>query len=106
MADELLTHDKLPRPKAHAVPFPQVKTWDEITDYVLAAFHACVDRQDKTQDAEQRLWQSAAQAYVGAYMGIAGLKVIPGDAGMAKAKEQIGDANHKADEAAAAAKRA
>jgi hypothetical protein len=106
MSEELLTHDKLPRPHGKVLPLPQSNTWDEVTDYVLGAYHACVDRQDKTQDAEQRLWQSAAQAYIGAYMGMAGLKVIPGDVGLAKAKEQIAEANHKADEAAAAGKRA
>lgn len=106
MADEKLTHDKLPRPKGKVVDLDKSTSWDQLTDYILAAYHACVDKIDKTRDAEQRLWQSAAQAYIGAYMGIAGLKAVPGDAGMAKTREQIADANHKADEAAAAGKRA
>ena len=37
-------------------------------------------------------------------MGVAGLKVLPGNTGLAKTKEQIADANHKADQAAAANK--
>ncbi len=104
MADDL-THDKLPRPKGKVVDLDKSTTWDQVTDYILAAYHACVDKIGKSREAEQRLWQSAAQAYIGAYMGIAGLKAVPGDAGLAKAKSQIVDANHKADEAAAAAKR-
>jgi hypothetical protein len=106
MADETLTHDKLPRPKGKVVDFKDSTTWDQVTDYILAAYHACIDKIGKTHEAEQRLWQSAAQAYLGAYMGVAGLKAIPGDAGLAKAKEQIAEANHKGDEAAAASKRA
>ncbi len=106
MAEEKLTHDRLPRPKGKPVPFPKVDNWDEASDYVLAAYHACVDKVDKTSGADQRLWTSAAQAYVGAYMGMIGLKALPGDAGLAKFKEQVADANHKADEAAAAGKNA
>jgi hypothetical protein len=106
MSDEKLTHDKLPRPKAKVVPFTKVDTWDEATDYILASYHACVDKIEKTEGAEERLWTSAAQAYLGAYMGVAGLKVLPGDAGLAKTREQIADANHKADVAAAAGKKA
>ena len=104
MADDKLTHDKLPRPKGKAVPFPKVDSWDEASDYVLSAYHACVDKIDKTKDAEQRLWTSAAQSYIGAFMGLAGLRTLPGDAGLAKFKEQVADANQKADQAAAAAK--
>ncbi len=104
MSNDNLSHDKLPRPSGKVVPFPKVDTWDEATDYVLASYHACVDKIEKTDGAEQRLWTSAAQAYLGAYMGVAGLKVLPGDAGLAKTKEQIADANHKADQAAAASK--
>jgi hypothetical protein len=70
---------------------------------VLGAFHACVDKIGKTEGAEERLWKSAAQAYVGAYMGMIGLKAL-GDQGLAKFKEQVAEANHKADQAAAAAK--
>lgn len=103
MADDTLTHDKLPRPKGKAVPFPKVDSWDEASDYVLSAYHACVDKIGKTKDAEQRLWTSAAQAYIGAYGGLAGLRTL-GDQGLAKFKEQVADANHKADQAAAAAK--
>ena len=103
MADEL-THEKLPRPTGKPVPFPKVDTWDEASDYVLAAYHACVDKIGKTEGPEERLWASAAQAYIGAYMGMIGLKALPGNAGLAKFKEQVADANHKADQAAAAAK--
>jgi hypothetical protein len=106
MADETLTHDKLPRPKGKVVDLDKSTTWDQVTDYILGAYHACVDQIAKTRDAEQRLWMSACQAYIGAYMGVAGLKAIPGNAGLAKTKEQIADANHKADEARAASKRA
>jgi hypothetical protein len=106
MADETLTHDKIPRPKGKVVDLDKSNTWDQVTDYILAAYHACVDKIEKTRDAEQRLWKSAAQAYIGAYMGVAGLKAVPGDAGLAKAKQQVAEANHKADEAAAAGKRA
>lgn len=106
MATEMLTHDKIPRPKGKVVDFDKLTTWDSVTDYILGAYHACIDKVEKTRDAEQRLWRSAAEAYVGAYMGVTGLKAIPGDAGLAKAKEQIAAANHKADEAAATAKRA
>ena len=105
MADEL-THDKLPRPSGKPVPFPKVDTWDEASDYVLGAYHACVDKIDKTDGAEQRLWTSAAQSYIGAYMGMVGLKALPNNQGLAKFKEQVADANHKADQAAAAAKNA
>jgi hypothetical protein len=105
MADDKLTHDKLPRANKKAVPFNKVDNWDEASDYVLSAYHACVDKIDKTSDAEQRLWTSAAQAYIGAYMGMAGLKTI-GDQGLGKFKEQVADANHKADQAAAANKNA
>ncbi len=106
MSDDQLSHDKLPRPKAKVVDLAEITTWDQVTDYILGAFHVCVDKIAKTNDAEQRLWKSAGQAYLGAYLGVTGLKAIPGVAGMAKAKEQIANANHKADEAAAAAKRA
>ena len=106
MSDPNLNHDKLPRPKGRVVPFPQVDTFDAANDYILAAYHACVDKLERAKDAEQRLWASAAQSYIGAYMGIAGLKSLPGGAGLAKVKEQIADANHKADEAASAAPRA
>jgi hypothetical protein len=106
MSDDLLTHDKLPRPKGKVVDLAQANTWDQVTDYILGAFHVCVDKIAKTKDAEQRLWTSAGESYLGAYMGVAGLKAVPGDTGIAKAKEQLADANHKADEAAAAAKRA
>jgi hypothetical protein len=105
MSDEL-SHDKLPRPNNKAVPFAKVDTWDEASDYVLSAYHACVDKIGKTEGPEERLWTSAAQAYIGAYMGMMGLKVLPGDQGLAKFKEQVADANHKADQAAAAAKNA
>ena len=106
MADETLTHDKIPRPKGKVVDLDKSTTWDQVTDYILAAYHACVDKIEKTRDAERRLWTSAAQAYIGAYMGVAGLKAVPGDAGLAKAKQQVAEANHKADEAAAAGKKA
>jgi hypothetical protein len=106
MSEERLTHDKLPRPKGKPVPFPKVDTWDEASDYILGAYHACVDRIDKTQGPEQRLWTSAAQSYIGAFMSLAGLRVLPGDQGMGKLRELIADANHKADQAAAAGKKA
>jgi hypothetical protein len=106
MSDDKLTHDKLPRPKNKPVPFAKVDTWDEASDYVLGAFHACVDKIDKTSGPEERLWASAAQAYIGAYMGMVGLKALPGDQGLAKFREQVAEANHKADQAAAAAKNA
>jgi hypothetical protein len=105
MADEL-THDKLPRPHGKVVDLDKSTTWEQVNDYILAAYHACVDKIAKTHEAEQRLWTSAAQAYIGAYMGVQGLKAIPGDQGLAKAKEQIADANHKADQAAAAHRKA
>ena len=105
MSDDKLDHDKMPRPKGKVVNFDKVDTWDEASDYIAAAFHACVDKIAKTKEAEQRLWQSAGQAYLGAYMGMVGLKVLPGNAGLAKTREQIADANHKADEAAAAGKK-
>ncbi len=105
MADDL-THDKLPRPKGKVVDLDKSTTWDQLTDYICAAYHVCVDKAAKTHDAESRLWTSAGQAYLGAYMGVAGLKAIPGDAGMQKTREQISDADHKADEASAAGKRA
>ena len=104
MADQTLTHDKLPRPKGKVVDFKDSKTWDQVTDYVCAAYHVCVDKMGKTEGAVQRLWESAGQAYLGAFMGLAGLKAVPGEAGIAKAKEQLADANHKADEASAASK--
>jgi hypothetical protein len=104
MTAQELTHDKLPRPKGKALPFPQVNNFESANDYVLSAYHACVDKIGKTRDVEQRLWVSAAEAYVGTYMGLAGLKAVPGNTGLAKAKEQIAEANHKADEAAATAK--
>jgi hypothetical protein len=106
MSEETLTHDKLPRPTGKVVPFPKVDTWEEATDYILASYHACVDKIGKTEGPEERLWASAAQAYIGAYMGIAGLKVLPNNAGLAKTREQIAEANHKADQAAAAGKKA
>jgi hypothetical protein len=106
MADEILTHDKLPRPTGKVVDLDRSTTWDSVSDYILAAYHACVEKLHKARDAEARLWQSAAQAYVGAYMGIVGLKAIPGDGGLVKAKEQVAAANHLADEAAAAGARA
>src|SRR5262249_32318154 len=98
-----LTHDKLPRPRGKVLPLAQSNTWDQVTDYILGAYHVCVDKVANTHDAEERLWSSAAQAYIGAYMGVAGLKAVPGDAGMQKVKQQIADADHKADEASAAA---
>src|SRR5262245_35316159 len=103
---DILTHDKLPRPRGQVLPLAQSNTWDKVTDYILGAYHVCVDKVAKAKDAEQRLWNSAAQAYIGAYMGVEGLKAIPGDAGLQKCKEQIADADHKADEASAAAARA
>jgi hypothetical protein len=106
MADDTLTHEKLPRPTGKVVDLDKSTTWDSVSDYILAAYHACVDKIHKTGDAEARLWKSAGDAYVGAYMGIVGLKAIPGDAGLAKAKEQVAAANHLADEAAAAGARA
>ena len=101
-----LSHDRLPRPQGKVMPFPQVDSFDAANNYILSAYHACVDKIDKTKDVEQRLWVSAAQAYVGAYMGVAGLKALPNNTGLAKTKEQIADANHKADEASAAAPKA
>jgi hypothetical protein len=102
---DALTHDKLPRPAGKVVDLPKSETWEQVNDYILAAYHACVDKIGKTHDAEQRLWTSAAEAYIGAYMGVQGLKTLGAD-GLTKAKEQVADANHKADEAAAAAQRA
>jgi hypothetical protein len=102
MPEQTLTHDKLPRPRGKVIPFPQINNFDSANDYILASYHACVDKIIKSQGAQQRLWESAAQSYIGAYMGIEGLKTMPGGSGLAKAKEQIADANHKADEAAAA----
>jgi hypothetical protein len=105
MSEDHLNHDMLPHPKSKVVDFPNARTWDQVTDYILGAFHVCVDKIDKAKDAEQRLWRSAAHSYLGAFMGVEGLKAVPGDAGITTAKEQISAANHLADEAAAAAKR-
>ena len=99
---EKLGHDKLPRPGGRIIAFPRIDTFDEATDYILSAYHACVDKLEKTAGAEERLWASAALAYFGAYMGIAGLKSLPGNTGLATTLVQIADANHKADHAAAA----
>ena len=71
MADETLTHDKLPRPKGKVVDLDRSTTWDSLTDYILAAYHACVDNIAKTRDAEQRLWKSACQAYIGPSSSVA-----------------------------------
>jgi len=106
MATETLTHDKLPRPRGKVLPLAQSSSWELVTDYILGAYHVCVDKIAKAKDADQRLWNSAAQAYIGAYMGVEGLKAVPGDAGIQKVKEQIADADHKADEASAATARA
>jgi hypothetical protein len=105
MSEDHLSHDMLPHPKSKVVDLAKATTWDQVTDYILSAFHVCVGKIEKAKDAEQRLWRSAAHSYLGAYMGVEGLKAVPGDAGIAKAKEQISDANHLADEAAAATKR-
>jgi hypothetical protein len=106
MSDDKLTHDKLPRPEGKVVPFPKVDTWEEATNYILASYHACVDKIEKTEGAEERLWTSAGLAYFGAYMGVAGLKSLPNNAGLEKTREQIAGANHKADQAAAAGQKA
>lgn len=105
-SEDKLTHESLPRPKNKPVPFAKVDTWDEANDYVLGGFHACIDKIGKTDGAEQRLWTSAAQAYLGAYAGMIGLKVLPADQGMPKFRELVADANHAADQAAAAHKNA
>lgn len=102
MNDDTLTRDKLPQPRGTVVPYPNVTTWDQATDYICASYHACLDKMEKTDGAEQRLWRSAALSYFGAFMGVAGLKVLPGDAGLAKTKEQIAEANQKMDDAAPA----
>ena len=98
---EKLTHDKMPRPSGKVVPFTKVDTFDEAVDYIFGAYHACVDKLEHAKGDAAGAWHAAALAYFGAYMGVAGLKVLPGNAGLAVTREQISDANHKADLAAA-----
>ena len=43
------------------------------------------------EGAEQRLWHSAALSYLGAFLGIPGLKILPGGAGLATTLGQIED---------------
>src|SRR5262245_19049810 len=90
------THDKLPRPKGKVLPLADVSTWEAASDYICAAFHACVDKIDSTSSADQERWEVAANAYLGAYLSIVTLNMLPSEEGFAKIKTLTAVANQKA----------
>ena len=97
-------HSKLPRPGGKVVKFAQVDTLQEAFDYMYAGYHACVDKIDKTNGPEQKLWEDAAAAYLTANATMQALKALPPAAGVENARKMLANANNLADKAAAAHK--
>jgi hypothetical protein len=91
----------LPAPTGKVLPFTQLQTFAQAKDYALGGYHASRDKAEKESGARQRLWADAAEAYRAAYLAMYPLESLPGAEGLSKARELLGDANHKADVASA-----
>ena len=94
----------LPKPAGKVVNFDQLHSFQQAQDYALGGYHASLERAGRDAGAHARLWQDAAEAYRAAYLAMFPLASLPPAEGFDKAKDLLGDANHKADVAAATAK--
>lgn len=85
------------------VNFDQIKSFDQAVDYATGGYHASIKKAGGSTPVA-RLWQDAADAYYAAYLAMMPLKALASDQALAKSKELLHDANHKADVAAASSK--